>query len=51
MVILIGCALNEVHWITRDVASGDFVDNFWDTGTVGINVCGGLAKLENGYGK
>ena len=50
-MILVSCAFNEVHWITRDGENCDFGDNFWDTVTVAINVSYSLTNLEGGYSR
>ena len=51
LVILVECVFNDVHWVTIDEDNGDFGNNCWDTGTVGINVCYGLADLDSGNGR
>ena len=38
LVILFGCAFNEVHGVTRDGANYDFGDYFWDPGSILVSM-------------
>ena len=49
LLILVRCDFNEIHWFTCDGANIDFSDSYWDTVTVGINMCYGLDDLNSGY--
>ena len=48
---LIGCKFSEVQRVTIDGANQNFGDNFWDTGSVLVNMSYSLSELESGYGR
>ena len=48
LVILVGCASNEVNGVTRDGVNHNFGHYFWNKGSVGVNISYRLIDLESG---